>query len=667
MTAAPMVSGSAGMRGQRFCAWFHRYRLVLLAGWIVHAVVLHAVFIGFPSWDAFSYRLPPIVELIQHGELGLERYHQWALHGYVPFAELVQLPFLYVFGLPGLLIGYPLIVFPLCVVAVYKLAKQLSGSVHTGNFAALAYAAIPMVNQQPFTGYIDFIVSAATAYFLYALLALRASPRPARAAIRLAAATVLVTMTRATGLYIAIVLSALVLAALYLERRPRVRLVERRRLAVTLGAFAAGALPVIAVQTYKYLAHGSPLYPYQFHVLGVTIGSGVSTKDLFFYAGLADETWRNFARNAFGAWIWPSEHRLCFFDSRHLGGGWVLPAAIVALPAFLRAATRLETYLVIACVLVSLIARDFWLPRWAYTLVVALTLILGRALPALAGSPRRRDRWLFGALTALLFVHLARPEFDLWQLRRRSGFAPRLNVTESSHFRRGHDAMDPYPDRHARFIILDVNANGFLIPIYGRHLTNEVVTTIPLDAIGDRCSNLRALVAADPDLLFIDDQDRAVDCSRACAIALPDGSCGAYRLFDPHAPPGTPWAPVVAGGAGAGWLTSGWSFPEAWGTWAVGSDAELAIPAPALHVPLTLDVDWFGAASGLTAQLTAGGKTYPVVFEHAGQGVRQSFAVPPVDASPVVVHLHVDRPVVAADGRRLAIGVGRVRLRAATD
>src|SRR4029450_2281340 len=121
-------------------------------------------------------------------ELGFHRYNNWALSGFLPFAELLHIPFLVVFGLPGLLIGYPLIVFPLCVIAVYKLGRQLTGSVHGGNFAALAYAALPVVNQQPFTGYIDFIVSAVIAYFVYAVLRLRESPRPLRSAPRVAIA-----------------------------------------------------------------------------------------------------------------------------------------------------------------------------------------------------------------------------------------------------------------------------------------------------------------------------------------------------------------------------------------------------------------------------------------------------------------------------------------------
>src|SRR4051812_39902399 len=342
--------------GPRFCAWLDRHRFTLLAAWIAHATILHLSIIGSPSWDALSYRLPPIVELIQHGDLGLDRYNDWALHGFVPFAELAQLPLLWALGTVGMLLSYPLVVFPLCVLAIYKLGKQLTGSVHGGNAGALAYAAVPMINQQPFAGYIDFIASAALAYLIYAILRLRESPRPVRSAIRVAAATAMFTMTRATGVYIAILLTGLLYAALYVERGGglRFRIVRRRALAIAIAAFAAGALPVIAIQIYKYAAYGSPLYPYQFNLLGLKIGGGVPTKDLFFYAGLPDETWRNFARSWFGAWIWPLERPLVFYASPGLGGGWVLVAALAALPAFVRAAPRFDRWLVIACVLASL-------------------------------------------------------------------------------------------------------------------------------------------------------------------------------------------------------------------------------------------------------------------------------------------------------------------------
>src|SRR5262249_45259725 len=158
------------------------------------------------------------------------------------------------------------------VIAVYKLGKQLTGSVDSGNFCAMAYAAVPVVNQQPFTGYIDFIVSAVVAYFLYAILRLRESPR-ASGAIRLAIATLLFTMTRTTGLYIGIMLSGLVYLALHVEHRGRLRfgLIHGRALALSIAAFVIGALPEVAVQIYKYIEHGSPLYPYQFNVLGLKI------------------------------------------------------------------------------------------------------------------------------------------------------------------------------------------------------------------------------------------------------------------------------------------------------------------------------------------------------------------------------------------------------------
>ncbi len=651
---------------ERFCTWLHRYRWALLAAWIAHATILHLLIIGFPSWDALSYRLPPVVELIQHGDLGLDRYNDWALHGFIPFAELAQLPLLAALGLVGLLLSYPLVVFPLCIVAVYKLGKQLTGSVHGGNFSALAYAAVPMVNQQPFTGYIDFIVSAAIAYFIYAVLRLRESPRPLRSAIRVAVATVLFTMTRTTGLYIGILLSGLLCAALYVERTRglRFRLVGRRALARTIAAFAVGALPILAIQIYKYVTYGSPLYPYQFNLLGLKIGTGVATRDLFSYAGLAEETWWNFARNWFGGWIWPLARPLVFFASNNLGGGWVLVAALVALPTFVRAAPRFDRWLVIACVLVSVCARDFWLPRWAYTLVVALTVVLGRALPTLAGSSRRRDRWLFRALTILLLVHFARPEIDLWQLRRNGGISFRLNAAGSPYFQHGHLGLEPYPDLHARFIIIDVNWNGFLIPLYGLHLTNEVLYTIPAGLVGERCAGLIPIVAANPTALFIDDQDYTIDCDRECAIQRDNGHCGAYRYFRGNRPTtAEPWVSVAAGDRGARWLTSGWSYPESWGVWSGGTDPVLSIPVPATGVELMLDLDWFSAVPGMNVRVDVAGEIHEVTFDPPSPR-RQTFVVKPTTESTLVVRFHLDRVSHSADGRLLGIGLGRVRLRA---
>jgi hypothetical protein len=130
--------------GERACAWFERWRFVVLGAWLLHAVFLHWFFIGYVSWDGHAYRAPPIVELAQHGHFGMEKYEQWAFAGYIPFVEVAHLPFLKIFGLPGLLLGFPLVVFPACVVAIYFLLKELTGEGRAGLFGALTYGAVPI-------------------------------------------------------------------------------------------------------------------------------------------------------------------------------------------------------------------------------------------------------------------------------------------------------------------------------------------------------------------------------------------------------------------------------------------------------------------------------------------------------------------------------------------
>jgi hypothetical protein len=250
---------------------------------------------------------------------------------------------------------------------------------------------------------------------------------------------------------------------------------------------------------------------------------------MFFQGGLADETLREFAHNFFAAWIWPNTRPHDFFDSRHFGGGLVLVTALALLPVFLRSATRIEKWLGVSCVIVSVLARDFFYPRFSYTLVIAISAVIGRAMLELARAPR--GRWRFWIAGGVLLLHLARPEYDLWQVRQSGLVGFRIDVIGSPWFQSGPGVLEPVPDLHARLVIVEYTRNGFLLPLYGRRLTNEIEYTVPGAQVGPRCDGLRFLAARDPTALFVDEFDRTKDCDRVCGITDRWGWCRAWQLF----------------------------------------------------------------------------------------------------------------------------------------
>lgn len=215
--------------------------MVVLAVWVIHAFILHYWLLGFQSWDGLTHRVPAAVELVKHGEYGFGKFNYWVLNEYKPFLELAHVPFLYAFKLPGVLIGVPLVVFPLCVASVYLFARELTGEDHCGTFGALAYAAIPLVNQQPFSGYIDFMVSALLAFVLYAFLRLR-SEQGKMAFFRLAAAVLAFTLARQHGVYMLVLLVPALAYALFVTRDGyRLRVVNPRALALAGAPFSSRA------------------------------------------------------------------------------------------------------------------------------------------------------------------------------------------------------------------------------------------------------------------------------------------------------------------------------------------------------------------------------------------------------------------------------------------
>jgi len=501
----------------------------LLALVTLHAFVVHWFFLGAVSWDGFTYRVPPIVELVQSGHLGLEKYNQWAFPGYVPFLELSHYPFLAAFGQAGFVIGWPLVAFPLSVWAIFLFVREVTKDELAGVLGGLAYAALPFANQQPFSGYVDFAVCGVIAFFVYALLRAGGDERPWRWSSRIALASLVFSMSRSQGVYVGALLVPIVLAATHVRWASwRPKAIDLRRAAGVALAFGVGCVPAIAVQIWRYRRWGSPIFPFRLELPGVVIGQGMSRFTLFSFGGLENETPGAYLRGFAAGWLWPRNWPLSgFFDSRDMGGGFVFYAALLVLPVFALRAQRRTAYVALALAAVSILAKDFWLPRYGYCFVLAVVLAAGSGLALAATLPRASALFWIGA--ALLALHLLRPEWDVTMLEKAYGVGPRLDVTSSSSFVAGPDTVEMYPDRGARFVILDLNYRGFLMPLYGPKLTNRVVRTIPIQDIGARCAGLGN---DGPDVLYVDDQDLAKDCKRECAITAPSGSgrCMAYRI-----------------------------------------------------------------------------------------------------------------------------------------
>ncbi|MBL9017299.1 MAG: hypothetical protein JNL83_24135 [Myxococcales bacterium] len=503
---------------QRLADWIVKYRYVLFAAWLIHVFYVHYFLIGFLSWDGFGHRGFPIIELFQHGDLGKDKFNEWSLVGYTPFVELAHLPFLWLFELRGLIIGFPLVVLPLCVYAVYALAHELTGDKRAATFSAFAYAAIPLVNQQPFTCYIDFSVIGILAYWLYALVRVRRPEGRVKNAVRLVIATFLFTMSRSQGPYVLVVVFPLLAYALFLARdRWKLRIADKQGLRLAVLAIAVGMAPAIAVQIHKYLAYGSPIAPMQLSFLGLKIGTGVPVETYFQYAGLGGTDVKSLLIGFWNGWVWHAKWPLgAFYASQFMAAGLLFHAAVLLLPVFLRHATRLEKWVLGSGLLVSLLTKDFAIPRMSYTLMLAIALVLGRSLAALAATTRWRAA--FFVVLGLVVIHLLRPEFDLIQLKTRKAISPQLNVVGSKHFIDGGWEVPVFPDHDYQLAIVQETANHFVLQMYGKRLSNEIVGTVPAPPPGDRCASYRAFNDAHPDVLYVDDLDLTKDCQRECVI-----------------------------------------------------------------------------------------------------------------------------------------------------
>jgi hypothetical protein len=287
MDTANEASPSGRSRAERFCDALVRHRVAILALWVLHAFALHVLVIGFATSDGLSYRGVPAIEWAQHHGFDPDKYPPWPYAGNVPFLELGHVPFLQLFGLRGFLIGFPLLLFPLAVAAIYGLVREVTTDTRAATFGALAFVALPMMNTQPFAGYVDFAVCGLMAFFLYALLRVRTTSRWGVAFARVAIATALFSMSRVQAPYVVIITLPVVSWWLFVRRSGlRVRIARPRALALVVAAVAVGLVPAIAVQVWKYLTFGSPTFPLQFQVFGVRLGPGVPLEHYYTYVGI---------------------------------------------------------------------------------------------------------------------------------------------------------------------------------------------------------------------------------------------------------------------------------------------------------------------------------------------------------------------------------------------
>jgi hypothetical protein len=512
----------------RVHSWLVRWRFLLLALFIAHVVAAHFFVIGFATWDGLGHRVPPVAELVQHGSYGLDKYFNWALVNFRPFIELTNAPFLWLFGLTGLFFAFAFTLFPFCVASIFLFARELTGQRRAAFYAAIAYTLLPIVNAQLEGGYIDWAVPGLIAFFLYALLGLRAdAPRVATYG-KVALGTFLFSMSRQQAPYLAVFFAAVVGALAFLPA-PRLR---PKVLGLGTLAFAVGLALPVGLQVANYLRYGSPIFPYQFNMLGLKIGEGASIQMQPTLFGLDEYSVRGLLKASLGAWLIPSRWPSCFYDARVLGAGLFFILAALTLPLSIPRANRETRVLLLACVAVSLGARDFWCPRFAYTLLLAIVVLCGLALASLVDRPGRGVGYV--ALLTLVALHALRPEWDVMRIKT-GDFYVRMNVAGSPYYLKDGVDVFLYPDLNAQFVIAEAPGNGFALPLYGRRLTNTVLGSVHKEDIGEHCEGLHAWDGRYPKILVIDDENLTKGCERTCG-AFEEGRCIAWQL-GPTAPP----------------------------------------------------------------------------------------------------------------------------------
>lgn len=500
-----------------------RYKVAIFVLLVGYFIATHFLFLGFNSWDGLSYRVPPIVELVQNGSTGGWKFDLPAARHFYPFLELVHVPFLKVLGMTGLYFSFSLVLLPLSIAAVYLFVRELTGNLRWATYSALAYLAIPFVNTQAFSGYIDFAVIGALAFYLYALLkVLRLDDPPPRSLIVVSAATFVFSMSRQHTPYVAVLIVA-VLVAWFLRPWSRYQAWKEgrwrplRHLAKISFSFGVGIAPAALLHLGRYLAYGTPMFPYQFKLFRIATDVGLTPHYTAGGAGLLGPGWQGLLASFRRGWVlpMPNEWPTNFYDSRALGIGLFFWLLWIALPFIDRFVKRDTAVIMALGVGIALVGQDFWLPRWSMTLVLVLVLSIGGALSWLA---TQGPLWAYFPLLLAVGLHFGRPVYDAYSMLEMREAYYRVNISESPLFIGGEVApgeLSLYPDLEADLFLVHPVENAFSLLLYGRNLSNRIAGVLDPVQVSSSCP-VMATLSPDRQVLIVDQFGKLAEPSGEC-------------------------------------------------------------------------------------------------------------------------------------------------------
>jgi hypothetical protein len=147
-------------------------------------------------------------------------------------------------------------------------------------------------------------------------------------------------------------------------------------------------------------------------------------------------------------WLWPGELLPMFFDSRLLGVGFLLWIGICIFPSMQRAMNQQMKLFLLLLIAIGVVTLDFWLPRYAISLVLVVVIYVGGGLRLLAV---KGPRWAYAVVLVVCSLHLLdRPLSVRLAMSNLNSFYHHTDLADSRWFINGsrdHGAtLEIYPD-----------------------------------------------------------------------------------------------------------------------------------------------------------------------------------------------------------------------------